>query len=74
LTAPAGAFDIWIYDLARGVHARMSFSALTAYAPVWSPDGMQVAYAHSAPQFSGDHIYLLNADGTGKEQFGAAGH
>ena len=52
----------------------MSFSALTAYAPVWSPDGMQVAYAHSAPQFSGDHIYLLNADGTGKEQFGAAGH
>ena len=69
LTAPAGAFDIWIYDLTRGVHARMSFSALTAYAPVWSPDGTRLAYAHSAPQVSGDHMYLLNADGTGKEQF-----
>ena len=69
LTAPAGAFDIWIYDLTRGVHARMSFSALTAYAPVWSPDGTRLAYAHSAAQVSGDHRYLLNADGTGKEQF-----
>ena len=69
LTAPADAFDIWIYDLTRGVHARMSFSALTAYAPVWSPDGTRLAYAHSAAQVSGDHIYLLNADGTGKEQF-----
>jgi serine/threonine protein kinase len=68
LTPPAGAFDVWVYDLARGVHARMSFTALTAYAPVWSPNGTQLAYAHSAPQASGDHMYLLNPDGTGKEQ------
>ncbi len=46
----------------------MSFSALTAYAPVWSPDGTRLAYAHSGPQVSGDHMYLLNPDGTGKEE------
>jgi Tol biopolymer transport system component len=68
LTPPAGAFDIWVYDLARGVHARMSFSALTAYAPVWSPDGTQLAYAHSVSQAGGDHMYVLNPDGAGKEQ------
>jgi Tol biopolymer transport system component len=67
-TPPGGAFDLWVYDLARGVRARMSFGALTALAPVWSRTGTQLAYAHSAPQAGGDHMYLLNADGTGKEQ------
>jgi eukaryotic-like serine/threonine-protein kinase len=68
LTAPAGDFDIWIYDLTRAVHTRMSFSALTAYAPAWSPDGTQLAYAHSTPDAPGDHMYLLNPNGTGKER------
>jgi hypothetical protein len=63
-----GAFDIWVYDVARGVRARMSFTALPAFAPVWSPDGTQLAYAHSIQQASGDHLFLLNADGSGKEQ------
>jgi Tol biopolymer transport system component len=67
-TQPAGNFEVWVYDLARGVHARTSFSALTGFAPVWSPDGLRLAYSHSAPGISGDHMYLLNADGTGREQ------
>jgi Tol biopolymer transport system component len=67
-TQPAGNFEIWVYDLARSVHARESFSALTAFAAVWSPDGTQLAYSHSSPQVSGDHIYLLNPDGRGTEQ------
>jgi eukaryotic-like serine/threonine-protein kinase len=69
LTQPAGSFDIWVYDLSRGVHTRMSFSALTAFAaPAWSPNGKQLAYAHSSQQAPGDHMYLLNPDGTGKEE------
>ena len=68
LTPPGGAFDIWVYDLARGVHTHMSFSALTAYAPAWSPNGKQLAYAHSSQQTTGDHMYLLNPDGTAKEE------
>jgi serine/threonine protein kinase/WD40 repeat protein len=67
-TQPAGNFEIWVYDLARGIHTRASFRGLTAFASVWSPDGTQLAYSHSAPQVSGDHMYLLNADGTGKEE------
>ena len=68
LTPPAGNYDIWVYDLARGVETRMSFSALTAYAPVWSPNGKQLVYAHSSQQVPGDHMYLLNTDGTGREE------
>jgi eukaryotic-like serine/threonine-protein kinase len=68
LTPPAGNYDIWVYDLTRGVHTRMSFSSLTAQAPVWSPNGKQLAYAHSFQQAPGDHMYLLNPDGTGKEE------
>jgi eukaryotic-like serine/threonine-protein kinase len=68
LTPPAGSFDIWVYDLSRGVHTRMSFGALTAYAPAWSPNGKQLAYAHSSQQTPGEHMYLLNPDGTGNEE------
>ena len=67
-TQPAGNFEIWVYDLAREVHVRESFSALTAFAPVWSPEGQQLAYSHSAPQVSGDHMFLLSADGRGTER------
>jgi len=67
-TQPGGNFEIWAYDLARGVHARESFSALTAFAPVWSPNGQQLAYSHGAPGGSGDHMYLLIVGGTGKEE------
>ena len=68
LTQPSGNFEIWTYDLVRKVHTRASFSGLTALAPVWSPDGKQIAFAHTALQASGDHMFQLDADGTGKEQ------
>jgi len=67
-TPPGGSFEIWVYDLARGVHARESFTALTAVAPIWSPDGLHLAYSHSVPELSGDHMYVLNVGGTGKEE------
>jgi serine/threonine protein kinase len=67
-TQPAGNFEIWVYDLARGVHTRVSFKGLTAFAPVWSPDQSRIAYSHSAPQVSGDHMFLMKADGTGTEE------
>ena len=67
-TQPGGSFEVWVYDLARGVHARESFTALTAVAPIWSPDGLHLAYSHSLPGVSGDHMYILNVGGTGKEE------
>ena len=68
LTQPVGNFEIWVYDLARGLQARTSFSGLTVFGPVWSPDGLELAISHSSPQASGARMYLLQADGTGKEE------
>jgi len=68
LTQPGGNFEIWVNDLARGLQTRTSFSGLTVFGPVWAPDGLQLAVSHSTPQASGDHMYLLQADGTGKEE------
>jgi DNA-binding winged helix-turn-helix (wHTH) protein len=38
--------DLWVVDLARGVRTRVA-SALRLAAPVWSPDGRQLAVAAS---------------------------
>ncbi len=44
--------DIWLIDLARGVHTRFTFSQ-SARDAVWSPDGTRVAYEDSSPTAGG---------------------
>jgi len=40
------ATDVWIYEVARGVRTRLTFEDGSDLAPIWSPDGKEVAYAH----------------------------
>jgi eukaryotic-like serine/threonine-protein kinase len=54
------AGDIWLLDLARNVETRLTTGqavAATAYGPLWSPDGKQLAYA------SGNGIDIKDAGG-----------
>jgi Tol biopolymer transport system component/predicted Ser/Thr protein kinase len=54
------AGDIWLLDLARNIETRLTTGqalAVSAYGPVWSPDGKQLAYA------SGNGIYIKDAGG-----------
>ena len=39
--------DVWIYDLARAGLSRFTFDPAIDTAPVWSPDGTQIAFASS---------------------------
>jgi serine/threonine-protein kinase len=41
--------DIWIYDLARGQGTRFTFAKIGVFyqAPLWSPDGRQIAFSNS---------------------------
>ena len=66
--------DVWIYDVARGVRTRLTFGDSSNLAPVWSPDGKQVAYGnfylakpqephyiHCRPAMGGDEEVLYTS-------------
>jgi eukaryotic-like serine/threonine-protein kinase len=44
--SPNGRDNLWMYDLARGVGSRFSFSVERVSSPLWSPDGHQVMYGN----------------------------
>jgi serine/threonine protein kinase/Tol biopolymer transport system component len=59
----SGDADIWVDDLVRGTHSRITTSRDLDLSPVWSPDGRQIAY-RSGP-FGTSHLSIASADGTG---------
>jgi serine/threonine-protein kinase len=56
--------DIWIYDMVRGATTRLTFSDKTDLVPVWSPDGLRVAFS-SLREASVPNIHWKLADGSG---------
>ncbi len=62
----SGNTDIWLYEFARGVLSRLTFDPANEGAPVWSPDGRQVAYVSTrtgVPQ-----MFRKDAGGSGQEE------
>ena len=59
----ASGFNIWVFDLARGIPSRLTFSSSIDAAPSWSPDGKTIAFTANAGGPS--HLYQKAADGTG---------
>jgi Tol biopolymer transport system component/tRNA A-37 threonylcarbamoyl transferase component Bud32 len=58
--------DIWIYDVARGLPTRFTYSQRMERAPIWSHDGRSIVYASNAKgQFD---LYRKAADGTSNEE------
>ena len=57
------SFNVWVFDLARGIKTRLTFSSAVDAAPSWSPDGKAIAFqSNRSGQF---HLYQKAADGTG---------
>jgi eukaryotic-like serine/threonine-protein kinase len=61
-----GNQDIWTIDLASGKSTAVTSDTPPENAPIWSPDGKQVAYVSTRQSYAG--IYKKNADGTGEEE------
>ena len=59
--------DVWVTDLTRGTLTRLSFEAGEDETPVWSPDGLFVAWASSRSDVMRG-IYRRAADGSGQEE------
>jgi Tol biopolymer transport system component len=58
--AAAGRSEIWIMDLNRGSLSRIGAQAVEAFAPIWSPDGSEVAF--SAETSSGMNLMRQRLD------------
>ena len=61
-----GNFDIWVYDLERGVPTRLTFDDAPETEQVWSPDGRFLAF--SSGRAGADNLYRKRADGSGEEE------
>ncbi len=57
--------DIWLYDLSRDVRTRFTFESGLTTAPVWSPDGSQIAFATGRQSHQG--IYARASSGAGDD-------
>jgi Tol biopolymer transport system component len=58
--------DIWIYHLARGTLARLTFNEGQDVSPVWTPDGQRITY--SSWRDNKPYICEIRADGSGEEK------
>jgi Tol biopolymer transport system component len=58
-----GYQDIWVFDLASGKGTPITNDVFPDNAPIWSPDGKQVAYVSTREGIS--RIFRKNADGSG---------
>jgi Tol biopolymer transport system component len=61
-----GRIDIWNYEVATGKGTAITNGNFPASAPIWSPDGKQIAYVSMRQSYAG--IYRKSADGAGEEE------
>jgi TolB protein len=63
----AGVTDLYIMDVANGRSHWLTRDRATASAPVWSPDGTQIAFSSNRDGL-GANIWVMNADGSNPVQ------
>jgi len=61
----AGGSDLWITDLARGITSKFTFEPSLEAAPVWSPDGLRIAFRSNRNGLM--EFYEKDASGGGAE-------
>ncbi len=67
-TADSSQNDIWVFDIARNIGSRLTFSDANDLAPVWSPDGTRIAFGSNRIDETGKAspgIYVRETNGRG---------
>jgi serine/threonine-protein kinase len=57
-------WDVWVYDLERGVSTRLTFEESVDTEQIWSPDGGYVIF--SSDRNGPDNLYRKRSDGSGE--------
>jgi serine/threonine-protein kinase len=61
-------WDIWVYEWHRDRMSRFTLGAGENERPVWTPDGLRIAFASDRAERGVPNIYWQRADGTGEVQ------
>jgi serine/threonine-protein kinase len=61
-----GNWDVWVYDLERGVPSRLTFDEAAETEQIWSPDGRELIFSSDKSGF--DNLYRKRADGSGQTE------
>ncbi len=64
--AQAAAADVWVYDLARDAHTRVTLDPAPDFMPIWTPDGERLTFG-SERDGGPPNLYWKRADGSGEE-------
>ena len=57
-------WDIWVYDIERGVSTRLTFEESVETEQIWSPDGQYLIF--SSDRDGPDNLYRKRSDGSGE--------
>jgi len=68
LDAKQEGVDVWVYEYQRDTTSRLTFGAPLNVRPVWTPDGLRLAFASYRTKRGVANIYWQHADGTGEVQ------
>ena len=60
--------DVWVFDIATGKGTPITSDAAPNAAPVWSPDGRQIAYVSVLLDDNYSTLSRKAADGSGSEE------
>jgi serine/threonine-protein kinase len=60
--------DIWVYECQRDTTWRFTFGPRFNFRPIWTPDGLRLAFASDRAKRGVTNIYWQRADGTGEVQ------
>jgi hypothetical protein len=63
---PGTPANIWVFDLSTGASTQVTSNPSPEAAPVWSPDGSQIAYVSIRENYTG--LYRKASNGTGSEE------
>ena len=66
LDETAGTFDIWIYDLNRGLRTRFTFDTSNDWYSTWSADGLRVAFTSNRKPPNDIWVKDVGGSGTAK--------
>jgi serine/threonine-protein kinase len=63
MRSPDGNEDIWVVDVERGTHTRLTSDPASDSRPVWTPDGTRIVFTSNRGGPSA--LYWMAADGSG---------